>query len=149
MKLRAVLLLLLLTSGAYVMVQTMQEFSAKGFHDILPGPVSDVEQLIFTKPTTTSITPPAWKTTDKEQIERLFAFLSEYELKKKEAHDLLHDLDFNQFTISLEDHEKNLITIMAEDSLIVTSTGDQYEVMDGPLDPDWLVRFIVSSQSGE
>lgn len=147
MKMRAFLLLLLLTGGAYAMLQSINEYAGKGFHDVLQIPENQIEQLIFTKPSATSVDPPAWMTTDKEQIATLLEFLSDYELKKKDSQEYLEDLNFNQFTISLEDSEQNLITIMIEDNLVVTHTGEQYTILDGPLDVEWMVNFILLSQS--
>lgn len=147
MKLRAFLLVLLLVGGAYAMVHSINEFSSKKFSEVLQFPEEHVVQLIFTKPSTTGMTPPAWVSSDKEQIANLLEFLSSYELKKKDSQELLDELNFNQFTISIEDHEENLVTIMVEDSLIVTQNGEQYTLLDGPLDTDWMVDFILSSYS--
>ena len=147
MKLRAFLLVLLLAGGAYAMIQTMNEFSSKKFSEVLQMNEHHVAQLIFTKPSTTGMTPPAWVSSDKERITNLLEFLSGYELQKKDSQQVLEELNFNQFTISLEDHDENLVTIMVEDSLIVTQTGEQYTLLDGPFDTDWMINFILTSHS--
>ncbi|REB06483.1 hypothetical protein DVB69_12310 [Sporosarcina sp. BI001-red] len=147
MKLRAFLLVLLLAGGAYAMIQTMNEFSSKKFSEVLQMSENHVAQLIFTKPSSTGITPPAWVSSDKEQIANLLEFLSGYELQKKDSQQVLDELNFNQFTISLEDHDENLVTILVEDSLIVTHTGEQYTLLDGPFDTDWMINFILSNHS--
>ncbi|MDW0110286.1 hypothetical protein [Sporosarcina aquimarina] len=147
MKMRGFLLLLLLIGGAYAMLQSINEYTSKGFHEVLHVPENQIEQLIFTKPSATSTDPPAWMTTDREQIAMLLEFLNDYELKKRDSQEYLDDLNFNQFTISLEDSEHNLITIMIEDNFVVTHTGEQYTVLDGPLDVDWMVNFILLSHS--
>lgn len=145
MKLRAFLLVLLLAGGAYAMILSNNEFSSKTFNEVFQASEEHVVQLIFTKPSSTGMTPPAWVSSDKEQIASLLEFLSDYELQKKESQEPLDALNFNQFTISIEDHEENLLTIMVEDNLIVNQNGDQYTLLDGPLDADWMVNFILSS----
>ncbi len=147
MKIRSFLLVIILIGGAYAMIQSNDEFSSKKFHEVMQMPEEHVVQLIFTKPSSTGMTPPAWKSSDKYQIANLLEFLSSYELQRKGDQEVLDELDFNQFTISLEDKEENLVTIMVEDNLIVTETGEQYTVLDGPFDADWMVEFILSSYS--
>lgn len=129
------------------MIQSNNEFSAKKFSEVLQMNEDHVAQLIFTKPSSTDRTQPTWVSSDKEQIASLLGFLSGYELQKEDTQKLLEELNFNQFTISLEDHDENLVTIMVEDSVIITETGEQYTVLDGPFDADWMVNFILSSHS--
>lgn len=145
MKLRAFLLVLLLAGGAYAMILSINEFSSKTFNEVFQTPEEHVVQLIFTKPSSTGTTPPAWVSTDKEQIANLLEFLSDYELQKKDSQESLDDLNFNQFTISIEDHEENLLTVLVEDNLIVNQNGEQYALLDGPFDADWMIDFILSS----
>ncbi|WP_432352384.1 hypothetical protein [Sporosarcina sp. A2] len=147
MKIRGFLLTLLLIGGAFAMIQSMNEYSTKKFSEVLQVSEEHVVQLIFTKPSSTGLTPPAWVSSDKNQIASLLEFLSSYELQKKESQEVLDELNFNQFTISLEDNEENLVTIMVEDNLIVTQTGEQYKLLDGPLDTDWMIEFILTSYS--
>ncbi|MGG0644825.1 hypothetical protein ABE021_12895 [Sporosarcina gallistercoris] len=147
MKLRAFLLVLLLAGGAYAMIQSIDEFSAKKFSEVMQMNEEHVAQLIFTKPSPTGLTPPAWVSSDKEQITSLLEFLSGYELQKKNSQEALEELNFNQFTIRLEDHDENFVTIMVEDSMIVTENGEQYTLLDGPFDTDWMIKFILSSHS--
>lgn len=146
MKMRALLLTCLLIGGVYAMIQSIEEFQVKGFHEILPVSATSVEQLVFTSPASVSSAPPAWTVTDKEEIDRLMAFLQTVEVRKVDAQQPLHDLDFNQFTITLEDNGRNRITILADDHLIVTEEGEQFAVVDETLDVSWLLRFMISNQ---
>lgn len=147
MKLRAFLLILLLSGGAYAMIQSSKEFSAKQFSEVFQMNEEHVTQLIFTKPYSTTKTPPRWASSDKEQISNLLDFLSGYEFLKEPQQKVLEDLDFNQFTISLEDQNENRVTIMVEDSVIILESGEQYTLLNGPFDVDWMVNFILSNHS--
>ncbi|WJY27904.1 MULTISPECIES: hypothetical protein [Sporosarcina] len=146
MKLRAMLLVCLLIGGAYAMYISMVEFQVKGFHDILPGPANSVEQLVFTKPLPVSSEATAWIVTDKEEIVRLLSFLQSVEVQKIDTQLEVSDLDFNQFTISLQDTDENRITILTEDHLIVTEAGEQFTVVGDSLDMDWILQFILTNR---
>ena len=74
-------------------------------------------------------------------------FLQSYHVKKLKAEEIDPHDSIDEFTIILKDSEGNSITISIAENLIIQNSQLYYEIVDGPLDVDWIVGFFVSNKS--
>lgn len=147
MKFRAILLLALMIGGAYMMFQSYQEYDQKEFAEILYPMNAPFNSLIFTKPSTTGGGMDSWIVDDEEEIEIFLSFLQNYHVRKLKPEEINVYDDVNHFSISLQDDNGKTISIMLSEELIIQDSILYYEVVDGPLDIDWLLAFFINNES--
>ncbi|MBD7984458.1 hypothetical protein H9649_07695 [Sporosarcina sp. Sa2YVA2] len=147
MKIRGLLLIALIIGGAYVMMQTINEDNEKSFNELFSTMGSNFNSLIFTKPTTISASAEKWVVDDEKQVDELIQFLQNYKIQKLQSTEIDLKDEVDVLSIELKDNAGNGITIMIEENIIIQNADLYYEVIDGPLDVNWIVKFIVSNQS--
>lgn len=146
MKIRALLLIALMIGGTYVMVQSIQEYEEQGFTNLLHAMDAPFNSLIFSKPEADGEGTDTWVVDEAEEIETFLNFLQNYHVRKLKPEEINPHDDVNHFSISLQDENGNIISIMLSEDLIIQNSLLYYEVVDGPLDIDWLVQFFISNQ---
>ncbi|MDS9473076.1 hypothetical protein [Sporosarcina pasteurii] len=146
MKFRAILLLALMIGGAYMMVQSFQDYEKKEFTDILHSMDAPFNSLIFTKPSVNGQGTDSWVVDEQEEIDTLLKFLQNYHVRKLKPEEINVYDDVNHFSISLLDDNGSELSIMLSEDLIIQDSILYYEVVDGPLDIDWLLAFFISNQ---
>ena len=147
MKIRALLLIALLIGGTYAMLQTYNESDEKSFSELFNTIGNDFNSLIFTKPTTQASTAETWVVDDEYEVSQLLQFLQNYTIQKLNAADIDVKDEIDVLSIELKDDDGNTITIMIEENIIIQNEDLYYEVVNGPLDVNWIVKFFVSNRS--
>lgn len=146
MKIRALLLIILMISGTYVMMQSIKDYEEKEFTDLLGSMNAPFNSLIFSKPSADGPGTETWVVDEVEEIETFLNFLQNYHVRKLKPEEINPHDDVNHFSISLKDENGSIISIMISEDLIIRNSLLYYEVVDGPLDIDWLVQFFISNQ---
>lgn len=147
MKIRAFLLIALMIGGSYVMLQSPHDFEEKEFTEILTPMDAHFSSLLFTKPAMAGSDSKSWIVDEPSEIESLLYFLQNYHVRKlaPEEINLLDEVE--QFSISLQDENGNTLSIIVTEDLIIQNSILYYEIVDGPLNVDWLVQFFISNQT--
>ncbi|MFC5604513.1 hypothetical protein [Sporosarcina koreensis] len=147
MKMRAFLLIALIIGGMYAMMETINDFKEKSFDEFIDTVSTKFDSLTFTVPTRHGSPAETWTIDDEHQVDELLQFLRNYHVKKLKPEEINPDDNIDEFTLSLKDTEGNNITIVIAENLIIQNSLLYYEIVDGPLDVDWIVRFFVSNKS--
>ncbi|MCM3711303.1 MULTISPECIES: hypothetical protein [Bacillales] len=147
MKMRAFLLIALIIGGMYTMIETINDFKEKSFTEFIDTVDTEFAMLTFTKPMMHGSPAETWSIDDEHKVDELLQFLENYHVKKLKPEEIDPDDNIDELTISLRDSEGNNITIVVAENLIIQNSLLYYEIVDGPLDVDWIVRFFVSNKS--
>ena len=87
-----------------------------------------------------------WNVSNETEIESLLEFLQDYHVRQLRPTEIGQVDVFEQFSISLKDENDNSISIIVNSNLVIQNGSHYYEIVDGPLDVDWLVTFFVNNQ---
>lgn len=147
MKLRALLLIAIMIGGTYAMIQSFHDYDEKEFAILLDSMKTPFIKLNFTQPPTFGSIPETWNVNDETVIESLLDFLKEYHVRKLKPGEINKADEINQFSINLSDEKGNKISIFANENLIIQNSSLYYEIVDGPLDVEWIVQFFISNQT--
>lgn len=146
MKMRAVLLIALLIGGTYAMLESINDYHEKSFNELFESMNADFDSLTFNKPPMNGSPAETWKVTDELEVDELLSFLQKYSVKKIKSEEVNSYDSLDELSISLQDSEGNSLTILVVENLIIQNSISYYEIIDGPLDMNWIVRFIVSNK---
>ncbi|MDW0117102.1 hypothetical protein QTL97_09155 [Sporosarcina thermotolerans] len=146
MKMRAVLLIALLIGGIYAMLETINDYNEKSFDELFESMNAEFDSLTFNKPPMNGSPAETWKIIDEVEVDELLKFLQQYSVKKIKSEDVDLYGSMDELSISLQDSQGNSLTIMVAENLIIQNSAFYYEIIDGPLDMNWIVRFIVSNK---
>ncbi|WP_153730728.1 hypothetical protein [Sporosarcina obsidiansis] len=147
MKLRAVLLALLMSCGFYVMIQTMKESTFQPIEWLYTEPDgTPYSSITFQQPGLHDRPPVTWKVDQAEEVDRLLQFLQAYDYERIDPDTLQLFDDQPIFTIHLHDESGNSMTILIEEGILIQNDRLYYEVVNGPLQVDWLMEFILSNK---
>ena len=146
MKIRGLLLLAIMIGGAYAMLQSFHgyDYDDKEFtvlHDSITNPFTS---LIITKASPVDSRFETWKTEDETKINDLIDFLQDYHVRKLNPKDIDTEDKIDEFSIILTDENGKEITIQINENLIIQNSLLYYEVVNGPLDIDWMVQFVLN-----
>lgn len=147
MRLRAVLLIALLIGGAYAMLQTINDYNEKNFSEIFNSMDTDFNSLIFSKPPMHGFPAETWVVDDEHEVDELLLFLQNYSVKKLKPEEIDPADSIEEFSIILKDTNGNSITIFIPENIIIQNSMLYYEIVDGPLDVNWIARFFASNKS--
>ncbi|BAQ11855.1 hypothetical protein OXB_3386 [Bacillus sp. OxB-1] len=145
MKTRAILLLALMFGGAYMMIQSYQDETERELTQVLSQWRNPFHSLTISKPALSGVPSDSWIVDDPDEIEALLHFLEGYHFRKLKPEEIDVTDEIDQFSIRLQDEENNSITIIISENLIIQNSSLYYEVVDGPIDTDWLVQFILDN----
>ena len=79
-------------------------------------------------------------------MESLLEFLQNYHVRKLKPEETKSLSKTDQFSLILEAEDGSEITINVEENLIIMNSLFYYEIVDGPLEADWIIQFFVSNQ---
>lgn len=147
MRIRALLLIAIMIGGMYAMMQSVHEYDEKKFTELLDSINTPISTLTFTKPPTFGSTPNSWVIDEDSEIENLLSFLQNYHVRKLKPEEIDPFDEIDQFSLSLRDEDGNTLSIIITEDLIIQNSLLYYEIVDGPLNVDWLVQFFVSNQN--
>ncbi len=146
MKIRAFLLIILMVAGTYAMIQSIQDNEKKAFAALLNAMHEPFNSIVFSRPSPSGKGEETWIVDEAHEIEALLTFLENVQVRKLSAEEINPDDDINDFSISLKDAEGKLISIMIHEELIIQNDLLYYQVVDEPLDIEWLVQFFLHNQ---
>ena len=146
MKIRALLLITIMISGIYVMLQSYEDYNEKEFTELIDSTNTRFSSLVFTKPSTIGSTSKTWTVVEESEIENLLSFLQNYHVRKLKPEEIDPYDEIDQFSINLQDENGNVISLILNEDVIIQNSMLYYEIVDGPLNVDWLVQFFVSNQ---
>ena len=146
MKLRAFLLIAILIGGSYTIMQSFSDYNEKPFTDLLSAMNPSSNLLLFTKPSTSGNSSETWHVDDHSEIDSLLNFLQGYHVRKLKPEEINTNDETEQFSIQLQDEDGNTLSILVNENLIIQNSILYYEIVDGPLDTEWLVHFFISNQ---
>lgn len=146
MKLRAFLLIAILIGGSYTIMQSFRDYTEKPFTDLLSTMNPPFDSLLFTKPATSGNASETWHIDDHSEISSLLDFLQDYHVRKLKPEEINANDETMQFSIQLQDEDGNTLSILVNENLIIQNSLLYYEIVDGPLDSEWLVHFFISNQ---
>ncbi|PIC66700.1 hypothetical protein CSV71_07760 [Sporosarcina sp. P21c] len=149
MKIRGVILALLVAGGFYVMIQTIDEAASHPFERLqeqqLNG-LSPYSFITFRQPGLQNEQAVTWKVDQVEEVDRLLQFLQAYDYERVDPDTLELFDDQPLFTIDLHDESGNRMTVLVEEGVLIHNDRLYYEVVNGPLQVDWLMEFILSNK---
>ncbi len=146
MKLRAFLLIAILIGGSYTMMRSFNDYNEKPFTDLLSTMNPSFDSLLFKKPATSGNASETWHFDDHSEISNLLDFLQDYHVRKLNPEEINTNDETMQFRIQLQDSDGNTLSILVNENLIIQNSLLYYEIVDGPLDTEWLVHFFISNQ---
>ena len=147
MKFRAILLIALMIGGTFAMLQSCQELEEKNFNEILAPMNAHFSTLILTKPILADSQAESWIVDEPSEIESLLHFLQNYNVRKLTPEEINPFDNIEQFSIHLQDEKGNTLSIIVTEDLIIQNSDLYYEIVDGPLNIDWLVQFFISNEA--
>lgn len=147
MKIRALLLIALVIGGAYAMIQSINDYQQKKFSELVNVTHSEFHSLIFSKPPMYGAPAETWVVDDENEVDELLRFLQDYTIQKLKPEEIDPEDNIDELSITLQDQDGNSLTIVIAENIIIQNSELYYEIVDGPLDIDWIVRFIVSNKS--
>ncbi|GKV64740.1 MULTISPECIES: hypothetical protein [Sporosarcina] len=147
MKIRAALLTILVAAGFYVMIQTVNESNIHPM-DLLNSETdgSAFSSITIRQPGLHDQPPVTWKVDQTHEIDRLLQFLEAYDYERIDPDTLQLFDDQPHFTIDLHDDAGNRMTILIEEGILIHNDQLYYEVVNGPLQVDWLMEFILTNK---
>ena len=146
MKIRALLLIAVMIMGTYAMIQLFLGYDKKEVTKVLGVTESPFSLLTFSEPSLSGATPKIWNVDDASEIESLLEFLQDYHVRKLKPNKINRVDNIDQFKINLTDKNGNNFSIVVNEDLIIQNSSLYYEVVDGPIDVDWIVQFIISNK---
>lgn len=146
MKGRAIILLALIIGGFTVMLKSLNELEEYHFSALLEDAHLDYNVMTFTKPPLHGLQAETWVVNREQEIDELLVFLQHYRIRKVPPSELQLENQNQQFSIRLSDANGNEVMILIDENLIIQNSLLHYEIINGPLDVDWLVEFFVSSK---
>ena len=146
MKIRALLLIAIMFIGTYSMIQLFLGYDKKEVVELLDATKSPYSVMTFSEPSLSGAAPKVWHVDDESEIESLLEFLQDYHVRKLKPEKINRIDDINQFVINLTDKNGDNFSIVVTEDLIIKNSSLYYEVVDGPLDMDWIVKFFISSK---
>lgn len=146
MKFRGLILTVLLILGAQAMIESFQKDNEIALSDLLYSMTDPFTSILLTKPYTEGASSNTWVVDDVEEINELLSFLEHYNVRKLKPEEIDIDDDIDQFSIDLIDHAGNTVSILVNEDLIIQNSLLYYQIVDGPLDVDWLVQFFIHNQ---
>ena len=110
------------------------------FAELLESMSDHFVSVTFNKPS------EVWSIEDEIVVESLLEFLQNYHVRKLKPEETKPLSTTDQFILILEAENGSEITINVEENLIILNSLVYYEIVDGPLDSDWIIQFFVSNQ---
>ncbi len=144
MKIRGLLLLAIMIGGTYAMLQSFHDYDNKEFSVLLNSIKNPFTSLIITKASPIDFKLETWEIGDETKIKDLIDFLQDYHVRKLRPEEINMEDKIEEFKIMLKDDNGNEITIIINENLIIQNSLLYYEVVDGPLDVDWMVQFVLN-----
>lgn len=146
MKIRGLLLLAIMIGGAYMMFQTYKDEDQTAFTEVLHAMNAPFNSLTFTKPSADGTGVKSWVVDDQVEIDMLLSFLQNYHVRKLKPEEINVFDRVDHFSIQLHDENGRELSIMLSEDLIIQDDVLYYEVVDGPLDVNWLLTFFMNNE---
>lgn len=146
MKIRGLILIALIIGGMYAMIQVPQEYVEKNFSDLLQSKNESFVSLFLNIPASSASEQQMWVINDDRQIENLLNFLQDYHVRKLNPEEINIVDGIENFSINLKNKEGDTIEIIVDENIIIQNSLLYYEIVDGPLNVDWLLQFFIHNK---
>lgn len=146
MKIRGLLLIVILIGGTFMMLESFEDNKNKDFFELLDSQMT-FDTLIFNKPIIFGTESSTLIIDDEEEIQSLMHFLQQYQFRKLLPEEIDPHDDIKHFTIILQSENGYSVSVIVTEDLIIQNSSLYYEIVDGPLNVDWLVQFFASNQN--
>lgn len=146
MKMRALLLIAIFIGGMYMMVQSMNERNEKPVHELFTSHDEPFVSLSFSQPSILGKRVDTWTVNEDKEIENLLLFLEGYQAQKIEPEEAILPDSPHHFSISLNNSNGKVITIIIDENIIIEDTFTYYEIVNESLDIEWLVQFFLENK---
>lgn len=146
MKIRAFLLLAIMIGGAYMMLQTYKTEEQTALSDVLHAMNAPFNSITFTKPSSRGTDAKSWVVDEQVEIDMLLSFLQNYHVRKLKPEEINVYDRVNHFSIQLQDENGRELSIMLSEDLIIQDDVLYYQVVDGPLNVNWLMAFFMNNE---
>lgn len=128
-----------------ISLRTINENRERNFDDLIPYKHRNFETISFRKEITIEDTTRAadWVSRDQDQADELMNFLSQYRLKKisnETFNERLSDNEEGIFDFFIT-HSRGTVAIVNVQGDVVHIFGNYYEVLNGPIDMEWISKF--------
>ncbi|GKS09821.1 hypothetical protein YDYSY3_08210 [Paenibacillus chitinolyticus] len=141
-------LVLLLAIAAGLIFYNWNEYREKRLADVIPLHAGELTWMGFSKNRPVPDKPFEWGTKEKEPMEELLAFLSQYRVKRKHVGYEALSQEVTALRNSESAFEFELARDKAETVLIYANSNSVYVLMDrlyeiknGPINGDWIDAF--------
>jgi len=147
MKFRAILLIAILLGGTYAIIQSQNEYEERLFTELINYMNDPLISLTLNKPSNFGTPPDEWVIDDEGALESLVVFLEPYHVQKLKP-DVISDLQKTDgLSLVLETEYGNEFTIVVDSNYIILNSTSYYEIVNGPLESDWIIKFFVNNKS--
>ena len=146
MKFRAVILIAILLGGTYTIIQAKNDYQEKVFAELLESMNDHFISLTFNKPSRFGYPSEVWATEDEIVVGNLLNFLQDYQIRKLKPQESPLSSETEQLSLILETKYGDELTIMVEENFIVLNSLFYYEIINGPLEADWIIEFFDNNQ---
>lgn len=146
MKIRALILLLLVSSGAFMMIQSMKDQTEQPFSSVFSLSSSTFQALILYQPPLLGRTAETWIVDDPSEIEAFLQFLEHYHIRKLRPDEIALADGIDTFSIQLIHPQGADLKILISEELIIQNAHLYYKIVDDPVDMKWLVQFFIENR---
>lgn len=146
MKIRAIILVLLVSSGAFMMIQSMTNEAEQPFSSVFSVQPAMYQALIFHKPSLSGRHAKTWIVDETSEVEAFLQFLDHYHIRKLQPEHINLEDEIDLFSIQLIHPKGTNVKIFISEQLIIQNANLYYEVVNEPVDIDWLVQFFIDNR---
>lgn len=147
MKFRAILLVAILLGGTYAIIQSKNEYDARLFTELTNYMNDPFISLTLNKPSNFGTPPYEWVIDDETTLEGLVLFLEPYHVRKLKPDEISALQKTDGLRLVLETEYGNEFTIVVDSNYILLNSTSYYEIVNGPLESDWIIKFFVNNKS--
>lgn len=124
-------------------ISKINEYKVKGLDHVIRYDVQDVHSIILNE----GIEDGEWKTKDETFMDKLNTFLGQYKVKKINEQEWDEkEIIGNGFTLSVyteKGFQGALVASIYQNGLLFYNDGSYYEVINGPVDIEWIEKQKV------
>ncbi|WP_438311736.1 hypothetical protein [Sporosarcina sp. FA9] len=147
MKFRAILLIAILLGGTYAVIQSQNEYDERLFTELTNYMNDPFISLTLNKPSNFGTPPDEWVIDDEVALESLVFFLEPYHVRKLKPDEIPSSPKTDGLSLVLETEYGNEFTIDVNSNYIILNSTSYYEIVNGPLESDWIIKFFVNNKS--
>ena len=128
----------------FLSIKFYDDHRVKGLGDVIEYDINKFETLTFNEGYMDNFD---WRTDQKEHVEELDHFLSPYRVKKMKDKEWNQDVSEEEgFKMTIYTRGGPIIAFIYEHRLLFLNEHHYYEVVNGPIDIDWVESYVEKIQ---